>query len=253
MKHDDLNNKIALITGGTSGIGYAAAKELIEHGAEVIITGRDQKALDKAAYDLGVIPMAADQSDLADIESLAKKVKERFGKIDILFLNAGTTTFSSVEDATEAHYDHLMDLNLKGPFFTVSKFIPLINDGGSIIFNTSVNAVLAMPGSAVYSAGKAALSALNRVLAKELAPRKIRTNVVAPGPVETPIYDKLGLDQNQKDDLSNLLGQKVLLGRFGQAYEIAKVVRFLASEDASFITGTEITVDGGLTVNAVSN
>ena len=253
MKHDDLNNKIALITGGTSGIGYAAAKELIEHGAEVIITGRDQKALEKAAYDLGVIPMAADQSDLADIESLAKKVKERFGKIDILFLNAGTTTFSSVEDATEAHYDQLMDVNLKGPFFIVSKFIPLINDGGSIIFNTSVNAVLAMPGSAVYSAGKAALSALNRVLAKELAPRKIRTNVVAPGPVETPIYDKLGLDQTQKDDFSNLLGQKVLLGRFGQAYEIAKVVRFLASEDASFITGTEITVDGGLTVNAVSN
>jgi len=253
MKHDDLNNKIALITGGTSGIGYAAAKELIEHGAEVIITGRDQKALEKAAYDLGVIPMAADQSDLADIESLAKKVKERFGKIDILFLNAGTTTFSSVEDATEAHYDQLMDVNLKGPFFIVSKFIPLINDGGSIIFNTSVNAILAMPGSAVYSAGKAALSALNRVLAKELAPRKIRTNVVAPGPVETPIYDKLGLDQTQKDDFSNLLGQKVLLGRFGQAYEIAKVVRFLASEDASFITGTEITVDGGLTVNAVSN
>jgi NAD(P)-dependent dehydrogenase (short-subunit alcohol dehydrogenase family) len=144
-----------------------------------------------------------------------------------------------------------MDLNVKGVFFTIQQFLPLLNDGGSIIFNTSVNAVLGVPGSSVYSASKAALLAINKVLAKELAPRKIRVNAVSPGPVSTPLYSKLGMSTEEIDGFGQALGSKILLGRFAQPEEVANVVRFLASDDASFITGTEVTVDGGLTVNAV--
>jgi NAD(P)-dependent dehydrogenase (short-subunit alcohol dehydrogenase family) len=144
-----------------------------------------------------------------------------------------------------------MDLNVKGVFFTVQKFVPLLNDGGSVIFNTSVNAVLGVPGSSVYSASKAAVLALNKVLAKELSPRKIRVNAVSPGPVATPLYSKLGMSTEQIEGFGQALGSKILLNRFADAAEIANVVRFLASDEASFITGTEITVDGGLTVNAV--
>lgn len=248
---NNLTNKIAVVTGGNSGIGYAAAKELIAQGATVVITGRNHDAVNKAAEELGATGIVSDQSKIDQIDQLAQAVKDQFGKVDILFLNAGIAAFSPVETATEDHYDSIMNLNVKGVYFTVQKFIPLLNDGGSIIFNASVNAVLGMPDSSIYAASKAALLSFNKVLARELASRKIRVNAISPGPVATPLHDKLDLEQEQADAFGSILSQRILLNRFGQSEEIANVVRFLASDDASFITGTEITVDGGFTVNAI--
>jgi len=247
----NLTNKVAVVTGGNSGIGYASAKELIAQGAKVIITGRNKESVEKAASELGATGIVSDQNKLEDIDTLVAGVKSKFGKVDVLFLNAGVANFSSVEEATEAHFDGIIDSNVKGVYFTVQKFIPILNDGASVIFNTSVNAVLGAPGSGVYSASKAAIISFNRVLATELAPRKIRVNAVSPGPVTTPLYGKLGLSEEEVNGFGTVLGQRILLKRFAQPEEIATVVRFLASDDASFITGSEITVDGGLTVNAL--
>jgi NAD(P)-dependent dehydrogenase (short-subunit alcohol dehydrogenase family) len=247
----NLTNKVAVVTGGNSGIGYATAKELASKGAQVVITGRNAAAVSKAAEELGVTGIVSDQAKLDQIDNLVTEVKDQFGKVDILFLNAGVALFSSVATATEEHYDTIMNLNVKGVYFTVQKFLPIINDGGSIIFNTSVNAALGVPDSSVYAASKAALLSLNKVLASELASRKIRVNAISPGPVETPLYGKLGLSEEEVSGFGSLLGKKILLNRFAKSEEIANAVRFLASDDASFITGTELTVDGGLTVNAV--
>ncbi|MFH7005309.1 SDR family oxidoreductase [Flavobacterium bizetiae] len=247
----NLENKVAIVTGGNSGIGYAAAADLVAKGAKVIVTGRNKEALAQAEKELNVTGIVADQSDLKSIDSLVEQVKAQFGKVDILFLNAGIAAFAPVDVATEEHYDSIMNVNVKGVYFTVQKVLPILNDGGSIIFNTSVNAQLGMPGSSVYGASKAAVLSLNRIFAGELAPRKIRVNAVSPGPIETPLYGKVGLEKEEVEGLGVALGQKILLKRFGQASEVAKTVSFLASDDASFITGTEIVVDGGLTVNTV--
>lgn len=247
----NLENKVAIVTGGNSGIGYAAAAELASLGAKVIVTGRNKEALTKAETELNVTGIAADQSDLKSIDNLAAEVKAKFGKVDILFLNAGVASFAPVELAPEDHYDTIMNVNTKGVYFSVQKLLPILNDGASIIFNTSVNAQLGMPNSSVYAASKAAVLSFNKVFAVELAPRKIRVNAVSPGPVETPLYGKLGLQKEEVEGFGAVLGEKILLKRFAQSSEIAKTVAFLASDDSSFITGTEIVVDGGLTVNAV--
>ncbi|MCS3869547.1 NAD(P)-dependent dehydrogenase (short-subunit alcohol dehydrogenase family) [Chryseobacterium ginsenosidimutans] len=247
----NLENKVAIVTGGNSGIGFAAAAELSAQGAKVIVTGRNKESLEQAETELGVTGIQADQTDLKSIDSFVEQVSSQFGKVDIVFLNAGIAAFAPVDSASEEHYDSIMNVNVKGVYFTVQKLLPILNDGGSIIFNTSVNAHLAMPNSSVYAASKAALLSINRVLAVELASRKIRVNAVSPGPVETPIYGKLGLAKEEVDGFGAALGEKILLKRFGQANEIAKTVGFLTSENASFITGTEIIVDGGLTVNPV--
>lgn len=246
-----LSNKIAIVTGGNSGIGYAAAKDFKENGAKVIITGRNEQATFKAAQELGVTGIVSDQSDLKSIDSLVDEVKSKFGKIDVLFLNAGLAAFAPLDQASEEHYDAIMNVNVKGVYFTLQKLLPILNDGASVVLNTSINASVGMPNSSVYAASKAALLSLNRVFATELAPRKIRINAISPGPVETPLYGKLGLNQEEVDGFGKILGEKILLKRFGQAQEIAKSVTFLASSDASFITGTELIVDGGLTVNSV--
>lgn len=247
----NLENKVAIITGGNSGIGYATAAELAAKGAKVIVTGRNKEALLKAETELNVTAIVADQSDLKSIDHLAEQVKAQFGKIDILFLNAGIASFAPLESASEEHYDSIMNVNVKGVYFTVQKLLPILNDGGSIIFNTSINAHVGMQNSSVYAASKAAVLSLNRVFASELASRKIRVNAVSPGPVATPLYGKLGLEKEEVEGLGTVLGEKILLKRFGQVSEIAKTVGFLASDDASFITGTEIVIDGGLTVNQV--
>ncbi|MEN9909334.1 MAG: hypothetical protein RLZZ540_2483 [Bacteroidota bacterium] len=246
-----LSNKIAIVTGGNSGIGYAAAKDFKENGAKVIITGRNEQATFKAAQELGITGIVSDQSDLKSIDSLVDEVKSKFGKIDIVFLNAGLAAFAPLDQASEEHYDAIMNVNVKGVYFTLQKLLPILNDGASVVLNTSINASVGMPNSSVYAASKAALLSLNRVFATELAPRKIRINAISPGPVETPLYGKLGLNQEEVDGFGKILGEKILLKRFGQAEEIAKSVTFLASADASFITGTELVVDGGLTVNSV--
>ncbi|PBI85294.1 Diacetyl reductase [Flavobacterium sp. ACN2] len=246
-----LENKVAIVTGGNSGIGYAAAADLVSKGAKVIVTGRNKEALAKAETELNVTGIVADQSDLKSIDNLVEEVKAKFGKVDILFLNAGIAAFAPLDSASEDHYDSIMNVNVKGVYFTVQKVLPILNDGGSIIFNTSVNAHVGMPNSSVYAASKAAVLSLNKVFAVELASRKIRVNAVSPGPIETPLYGKVGLEKEEVEGLGSALGEKILLKRFGQAAEVAKTVSFLASEDASFITGSEIVVDGGLIVNTV--
>lgn len=246
-----LENKVILVTGGTSGIGLATAKHLVESGAKVIITGRNEASLKIAAEETGATGIISDQGNLAEIEQLANQVKAQFGSVDGLFLNAGIATFSPLESASEAHYDSIMDLNVKGVFFTIQKFLPFLNDGGAIVFNASINASVGMPNTSVYAAGKAALLAINRVLATELAPRNIRVNAISPGPVATPLYGKIGLTEEEVNGFGTVLGEKILLKRFGQPEEIAKAVKFLISDDSSFITGTELVIDGGLIVNAV--
>ncbi|KAF2329988.1 glucose 1-dehydrogenase [Flavobacterium nitrogenifigens] len=247
----NLENKVAIVTGGNSGIGYAAAADLVAKGARVIITGRNKEALAKAESELNVTGIVADQSDLKSIDNLVEEVKAKFGKVDILFLNAGIAAFAPLDSASEDHYDSIMNVNVKGVYFTVQKVLPILNDGGSIIFNTSVNAHVGMPNSSVYAASKAAVLSLNKVFAVELASSKIRVNAVSPGPIETPLYGKVGLEKEQVEGLGSALGEKILLKRFGQSAEVAKTVSFLASDDASFITGSEIVVDGGLIVNTV--
>lgn len=247
----NLENKVAIVTGGNSGIGYAAAADLVAKGAKVIVTGRNREALAKAEKELNVTGIVADQSDLKSIDGLVEEVKTKFGKVDILFLNAGIAAFTPVDSASEDHYDSIMNVNVKGVYFTVQKVLPILNDGGSIIFNTSVNAHVGMPNSSVYAASKAAVLSLNKVFAVELASRKIRVNAVSPGPIETPLYGKVGLEKKEVEGLGSALGEKILLKRFGQSAEVAKTVSFLASDDASFITGSEIVVDGGLIVNTM--
>ncbi|QLC67918.1 SDR family oxidoreductase [Flavobacterium sp. LPB0248] len=247
----NLENKVAIVTGGNSGIGYAAAADLAAKGAKVIVTGRNKEALAKAEKELNVTGIVADQSDLKSIDNLVEEVKSKFGKVDILFLNAGIAAFAPLDSASEDHYDSIMNVNVKGVYFTVQKVLPILNDGASIIFNTSVNAHVGMPNSSVYAASKAAVLSLNKVFAVELASRKIRVNAVSPGPIETPLYGKVGLEKEEVEGLGSALGEKILLKRFGQAAEVAKTVSFLASDDASFITGSEIVVDGGLIVNTV--
>ncbi|WP_316843919.1 SDR family oxidoreductase [Pedobacter psychrodurus] len=248
-----LQEQTTLITGGNSGIGYAAAKLFKAKGATVIITGRDAEAITKASQELGVSGYVSDQADTSAIDQLVATIKADFGTLDTVFLNAGVAAFLPFEQVTEAHFDHIMDINVKGVFFTLQKLLPILNDGGSVIFNTSVNASVGMPNSAVYTASKAALIGLNRVLATELAPRNIRVNCISPGPVETPVYQKLGMNAEEIGAFSTILSNKILFKRFAQAEEIAQLASFLASKDAAFITGTEMIIDGGLTVNPVIN
>jgi NAD(P)-dependent dehydrogenase (short-subunit alcohol dehydrogenase family) len=246
-----LDQKTALITGGNSGIGFATAKLFKEKGAAVIITGRNADTTSRAANELAVTGYTADQADMQAIDGLAAAVEKDFGKIDIIFLNAGIANFAPFEQASEKHFDEIMDINVKGVFFTLQKLLPLLNDGGSVIFNASINAKVGMPNSGVYAASKAALIALNRVLATELSPRKIRVNCISPGPVETPVYQKLGLNSEEIAGFSKVLSEKILLKRFAQAEEIAQLAAFLGSDDSTFITGTEMVIDGGLIVNPV--
>jgi NAD(P)-dependent dehydrogenase (short-subunit alcohol dehydrogenase family) len=243
-----LTGKVAVVTGGSSGIGLATAKEFSEQGARVVITGRDQQTLDEAAREIGgdVLAVRADASSLAEIDKLFAAVKEKFGKIDVLFVNAGVAKFTPLEAVTEELFDQIMDINFKGAYFTIQKALPLLNDNASIILNTSINAHLGMPNSSVYAASKAALITLARTLSAELVGRGIRVNAVSPGPVTTPIYGRLGLQPEELEETAKNIQAQVPLKRFGRPEEIAKTVLFLASSDSSFLLGTEIIADGGM-------
>lgn len=249
----DLKNKVAVITGGNSGIGFATAQELLAHEARVLITGRNPAAVKEAVAALGggAEGFVADQGSLADAAKLADYVKEHYGKADVLFVNAGVGRFSPVADTSEADFDEIMNINFKGAFFTTQYLLPVLNEGGNIIFLSSINAVSGMPGASVYSASKAAMNSLARTLARELAGRNIRVNIVNPGPIITPILDKTGHPAEELDALRSRMRSSVPLGRMGEAAEVAKLVRFLASADASFVTGAEINVDGGLMVHPI--
>lgn len=246
---NDLTGKVAVVTGGNSGIGYATAQYFKEAGANVIITGRSADRVVTAAAELGVKGIVADVTDLLAIDSLVAQVKNEFGKIDVLFVNAGVFNPAPVGQISEEVFDMQMGINFKGAVFTTEKFLPIINDGGSIINLSSINAYTGMPNTAIYAASKAALNAYTRTASTELAPRKIRVNSVNPGPTYTPIFGKTGMAEDQLNEFSGAMQNRIPLKRFGQPEDIAKLVTFLASDDASFITGGEYNIDGGININ----
>jgi NAD(P)-dependent dehydrogenase (short-subunit alcohol dehydrogenase family) len=247
---NNLTGKIALVTGGNSGIGYATAKELKEKGATVIITGRRKDAIEKAAAELGVTGFVADQSQITAIEELASEVEKSFGKIDILFINAGVVEQSSIADATEKIFDTIFGINFKGAYFTLSKFIPLLNDGGSVVFLSSNTASMDLPNGSIYSSSKAALNSIMRIAAVELAPRQIRVNSVSPGPTATEIMNKKGLNEEQLAGLNQWMIDRIPLKKIGKSEDVAKMVAFFCGDASTFITGAEIVMDGGMSLKA---
>jgi NAD(P)-dependent dehydrogenase (short-subunit alcohol dehydrogenase family) len=239
--------KRALITGGTTGIGLATAKLFINEGARVIVTGRAAATIKSAQAELGenAIVVRSDATSLADMDTLAAKVKETFGKLDVLFVNAGYGHFIPFEQVTEAIYDEMLNLNAKGPYFIVQKLVPLMPQGSSVIFTTSLANMKAVPALSAYGAAKAALRSITRSLASELLPRGIRVNAVNPGPIgETDILQKVGMPKEAKDQVYIQMAASVPMKRLGTPEEIAEAVAFLAI-DATFTTGAEIPVDGG--------
>jgi NAD(P)-dependent dehydrogenase (short-subunit alcohol dehydrogenase family) len=245
---ENLKNKIAVITGGNSGIGYATAKELKAQGATVIITGRRQEAVAKAAAELGVTGLVADQAIITDTDNLVNQVKAQFGKIDILFINAGIVGTALIEQATEAQFDSIFGINFKGAYFMLSKFIPELNDGASVVFLSSNTASMNGASSSIYSSGKSALNAVMRIAAQELAPRSIRVNSVSPGPTQTEILNKLGLNEAERKGLDSWMIERIPLKKIGTADDVAKMVAYFCGDAAQFITGAEVVMDGGMSL-----
>jgi len=238
--------KVALITGGNSGIGLSTAKRLKKEGATVVISGRDAKTLNAAAAEFGFIAIRADVARLPEIEKMYREAVEKVGKIDVLFANAGIYKASSLAETTEAFFDESVDINFKGLFFTVQKALPYLNDGAAIILNSSTVTSKGWPGIAVYSATKAAVRSLARSFSAELLPRGIRVNTVSPGATFTPIFGRLGLSAAELDATAAALLKMVPIGRFARAEDIAAGVAFLGSSDAAYVIGGELTIDGGL-------
>lgn len=243
-----LTDKVAVVTGGSSGIGFATAQRFIAEGGQVVITGRDRDSVDAAVSELGerAIGVQGDVSDLEDLDRLFAQVREQFGRVDVLFANAATAPFSPVESVTEEHFDRLFDVNVRGLFFTVQKALPLLSEGASVILNASVVAQSGIPNTSIYSATKAAVRSLGRTLAAELSPRGIRVNVVSPGLIDTPFWNKVGLSRAEVDAFGAQVVQQTPLGRAGKAEEIAATVAFLASDDSSYFTGADLVADGGM-------
>lgn len=240
--------KVAVITGGNSGIGLATAQRLQREGARVAISGRSEKTLAEASKILGkdAVVVQADVAKLADIDKLFSAVGAKLGKIDILFVNAGVASFAPFAGFTEAAYDQLFDINAKGAFFTVQKALPHLNDGASVILNTSVASSIGNAMGIAYGATKAAMRSFVRGMAADLVGRNIRVNAVAPGPIDTPIFERVGLPKEQAAQLAEGFKSAVPMKRFGTAEEVAGTVAYLASEDSTYVTGVEINVDGGI-------
>jgi NAD(P)-dependent dehydrogenase (short-subunit alcohol dehydrogenase family) len=243
-----LAEKVALVTGGSSGLGLATAKCFVAEGAHVFITGRRQAELDAAVKEIGdsVTGVRSDVSSLADLDQLFAAIKRQKGRLDILFANAGGGAFASLEQVTEAHFDKYFGINVKGTLFTVQKALPLMSAGGAIVITGSMVSIKGFPAFGVYAATKAALRSFARTWAIDLKGRNIRVNVVSPGTVVTPGYkSELGLSDAQIEQFKTQAAATAPLGRTGTPEEIAKAVLFLASDESSFITGTELFVDGG--------
>ena len=242
-----LAGKIAVVTGGNSGIGFATAQRFLREGAKVIITGRRQQAVDDAVEALGdgATGMVADAGSIEDADKLLDSIKAEFGKIDVLFLNAGIAPFGPITSVSADSFDQVFNTNVKGLFFTLQKAVPHLNSGASVILTGSVVHKEGYPGAAIYAATKAAVRSLGQSAAAELAPIGIRVNILSPGPIETPIFGKGGLEKEQLEGMSKQIQDSVPLGRFGKADEMANAALFLASEESSFVTGADLQADGG--------
>ena len=238
-----LDGKIALITGGTSGIGLATAALFQQEGAQVVVTGRIQPSNfpDQTA---AFIP--CDVTKLDQIARMASGVRERFGRVDVLFVNAGVCRFRPIDEVDEAFFDEHFNTNVKGAYFTVQQILPLIPGGGAVLLNASVAGRIGRPRISVYAATKAAMRSLGLTLAAELAPRGIRVNTISPGPVQTPLFRKMNLDPDAADKVQKRMAESTALKRFATPEEIARVALFLASEDSSYMIGAEVHVDGGV-------
>lgn len=243
-----LDGKVALITGGNSGIGLATAHLFLQEGAKVAISGRDSKTLDIAQQQLGTksLVLQADVSKLAELDSLFEAIEKRYGHLDIVFANAGVTTPCLLEQMSEERFDTMFDINVKGTYFTVQKSLPYLQSGAKIVLNASIAQYTGVPGFSAYAASKAAVRALARNFAGELASRGIRVNVVSPGPIATPIWGRAAGGNFLESETEKQFASRVPLARMGQAGEVAQTVLFLASDASSYITGCEIMVDGGV-------
>lgn len=246
-----LDGKTALITGGTTGIGLAAARLFHTEGARVFITGRNEETLAQARRELpaDIVAIRSDASRLQDVDALAAAVAAKTDRLDVVFVNAGIARFLPIEAVTPEIYDEMFAVNVRGAYFTIQKLLPLLKQGSSIVLTTSVAGDLGMATASVYSATKAALSSLARTLSNELAPRGIRVNEVSPGPIETPIYDKLGMPADQTAGMKQMMAGLVPLRRMGSPEEVARAALFLASDDSSYLLGAKVRIDGGLMLN----
>ncbi|HYJ02528.1 MAG TPA: glucose 1-dehydrogenase [Nitrososphaeraceae archaeon] len=243
-----LYGKIAVITGGNSGIGLATAKRFVSEGANVFIFGRRQNEIDAGISEIGknVIGIQGDVSNLADLDRLYDVVKDQKGHLDILFANAGIAQFAPLEEISEEHFDKIFRINVKGLLFTVQKALPILEDGGSIILNASIGSSKGVGGSSVYSATKAAVRSFARTWTVDLRDRKIRVNAISPGPIDTPIFSSITQNEEQSELFKKNIVNAVPMKRMGSPDEVAKAVSFLASDESSYVTGIELFVDGGL-------
>jgi NAD(P)-dependent dehydrogenase (short-subunit alcohol dehydrogenase family) len=244
-----LSGKLAVVTGGSAGMGLATAKLFVEEGAKVVITGRDPAALDAAVQSIGrdVEAFRSDISKMADIEALRAHIEKEYGRVDIVFANAGTAKPGPFEQVSEEDFDFGVGTNLKGTFFTVQKLVSLMTAGGSVVLNASIQSSKGWPGFTIYAATKAAIRSLARTLTSELSAKGIRVNAVAPGLIDTDLIRKVGLSDDAIEQINKQAHAQIPLARSGSADEVAKVVLFLASDDSAYVSGIELTVDGGWT------
>jgi NAD(P)-dependent dehydrogenase (short-subunit alcohol dehydrogenase family) len=247
---DRLKGKRALITGGTTGIGFETARQFLNEGARVAITGKNPATLEAARQELGsdVLVVESDASNVAAQKTLAETVGKAFGGLDVLVANAGIAELRPVDKWDEAGFDRTFGINLKGPFFLIQALLPYFANPASIVLNGSVNAHIGMANSSVYGASKAALISLTRTLSGELISRGIRVNAVSPGPIETPLYSKLGLSESDLKAVAGSIKSQVPAGRFGSPVEVAKTIVYLASDESAFAVGSEILFDGGMSL-----
>ena len=248
MNAQRFKGKVAVVTGGNSGIGLGVAKAYAQEGAQVAITGRNEKTLSAAAKEIGAGTLAiqSDAGKVADIKSAMKKISEQLGRIDALFVNAGVGKFIPLDQVTEEFFDETVNINLKGVFFTVQKAIPLMSKGSAIVLNASINAHLGMPGTTVYGASKAAVLNMAKTLSADLLEKGIRVNAISPGPITSSLLARDGISQEKLQETKDWIQSQVPMKRFGTPEEIAAAVLYLTAPESAFILGAELIIDGGM-------